>query len=89
MKPYGIKNKRFATIHSHNNCSICSNSIVSKKSARQSEKDEIEERLVDLLDWDGYDFGDLHWIESDSFPPCDCDYCMPDYEESGNGWMKI
>lgn len=79
MKPYGkVRSNVYEIGHQ----------TISKKSARQTEKPEIEERLINLLDWDEYDWGDLHWIESDSYPPCDCDHCMPVYEESGNGWKK-
>lgn len=81
MLPYGIKNKRFATIHSHNKCSICSNSIVSKKSARQSEKDVVEEYIISC------EYDDNEFCVGNH---CDCSYCLGyEFEYQGNGWRFV
>lgn len=81
MLPYGIKKKRFATIHPHNVCSICRNEKVVKNSARQTEKNEIEEHIMSSE----YDHNE--WCIGEH---CDCPYCLGyEYENEGNGWKLV
>lgn len=49
MIPYG-KTKRKATIHPHNECSICSDQSFNKKTARQKLRQETEEEVSQLFD---------------------------------------
>lgn len=85
MKPYG---KVRSNVYEN------SPQTISKKSARQLEKNVIQEHLEsNLFDLWGCDesctfCNDWSWIDCDSNPLCDCEHCIPKHENQGNGWKK-
>lgn len=49
MQPYGLR-KRHGKIHPHNECGICSENNIVKKSARQRASKEIQEDLEETME---------------------------------------
>lgn len=85
MLPYGSTKRGSAKCHPHNECSICSEKSIEKNTARKEAEKEIQEQLED----DKFNMFGCNMIESDSNPLCDCEHCLPKYENQGNGWRKV
>lgn len=94
MLPYGQTKRGSHKHHPHNECSICSENVILKNTARKEAEKEIQDQLnSNLFDLFGCDefcsYCNGPWIECDSNPECDCEICIPKHENQGNGWKIV